>query len=302
MAESVTVVVPTRRRPDGLRRALAGVAAQQEVGAAWDVVVVENDAVPSDGAREAVDRLAASVPARLVNEPTPGASAARNRGIAAAGGTIVAFLDDDVVPAADWLATLVEPILAGRCDGTGGKVVLDPSVPRPRWFDDVGLSPYLAHHAPADEERPVTATEYVITASAAFRTPLLRAIGGFDEALGPRPGAQIVNDDVLLGERFMDAGGRLHHVPASVVVHELPPSRLRPSYLLRRAYSQGRSDWRHLSRTVGRREAIRRHIGWVVHEARVRAREGPWRLSVVFHAATDVVRVAGAVREAVVYR
>jgi hypothetical protein len=111
-----------------------------------------------------------------------------------------------------------------------------------------------------------------------------------------------VNDDVLLGERFVAAGGRLHHVPASVVVHELPPARLRPSYLLRRAYAQGRSDWRHLSRTVGRKEAIRRHGGWVRHEAVARLREGPWRLRVLFHAATDIVRVAGAAREAVVYR
>ena len=304
MPDSVTVVVPTRRRPGGLSRALDGLAAQTDPGVPWDVVVVDNDAdadVRADGAVAVVAAHPVGVPVRVVREPVPGASAARNRGIAEAGGTIVAFLDDDVVPAPTWLATLVEPILAGRCDGTGGRVVLDPSVPRPAWFDDDGLAPYLAHHDPAAQERALDESEYVITASAAFRADVLAAGGGFDLDLGPRPGSQIVNDDVLLGDRFMAAGGRLHHVPASVVVHELPPERLRPRYLLRRAYAQGRSDWRYLSRTVGRREAVRRHAGWLAHEARARAGEG-LRRPVLFHALTDVVRVAGAAREAVTYR
>jgi glycosyltransferase involved in cell wall biosynthesis len=301
--DSVTVVVPTCRRPRGLAQVLDALAGQDDPGAAWDVVVVDNDATgDGDAAAEILGSHDPGVPARLVREPTPGASAARNRGIAEASGSIVAFLDDDVVPAPDWLARLVEPILAGRCDGTGGRVLLDPAVTRPPWFDDVGLAPYLAHHDPAPVERPLVASEYVITASAAFRSDVLAAAGGFDLDLGPRPGSQIVNDDVLLGDRFMAAGGRLHHVPASVVVHELPRERLRPGYLLRRAYSQGRSDWRYLSRSVGRREAIRRHLGWLAHEAKARAGEGPWRRRVAFHAVTDVARLVGAAREAATYR
>jgi GT2 family glycosyltransferase len=299
ITESVTVVVPTFRRPDGLRRLLDALTTQADPGVPWDVVVVDNDDPP--GASPVFERSAPDlgVPARIVREAERGASRARNRGVAEARGTIIAFVDDDVVPAPDWLTRLVEPILAGRCDGTGGRVLLDPTVARPAWFDEPGLGPYLAQHTPADHERPLAPAEYVITASAAFRADLFRATGGFDPDLGPRPGAQIVNDDVLVGDRFMEAGGRLHHVPASVVVHELPPARLQPRYLLARAHAQGRSDWRYLTRTVGRREAMRRQLGWLGHEARARGREGPWHGSVLFHAATDVARIAGAAREAV---
>jgi glycosyltransferase involved in cell wall biosynthesis len=298
--ESVTVVAPTFRRPDGLRRLLGGLATQADPGVPWDLVVVDNDdppgAEPVFQEGTGADRF--PVPARLVRERVRGASPARNRGVVEAAGTIVAFIDDDVVPAPDWLAQLVAPILARRCDGTGGRVILDPSVERPPWFEEDSLGPYLARHVPATEERELAPAEYVITASAAFRTDLFRLTGGFDLELGPRPGAQIVNDDVLVGDRFREVGGRIHHVPASLVVHELPPARLRPRYLLTRAYTQGQSDWRYLTRTVGPREALRRQSHWTGHEARARAREGLWRRPVAFHALTDVARVAGAAREA----
>jgi GT2 family glycosyltransferase len=297
---SVSVVVPTFRRPDGLRRALGALRAQEDPGIEWDVVVVDNDDAP--GASPVFDEAAPTLPvtATLVREAARGASPARNRGAAAATGDVIAFLDDDVVPARDWLRELVAPIVAGRCDGTGGRVVLDPSVERPRWFDEDGLAPYLAAHEVAVEERPLARGEYVITASAAFRTDLLRATGGFDTDLGPREGTQLVNDDVALGDRFIAVGGRLHHVPAAVVVHELPPQRLRPGYLLRRAHSQGRSDWLLHTRTVGRKEALRRQLGWAGHQARVRWREGLLDARVAFHAVTDLARLAGAAREAVV--
>lgn len=295
---SITVVVPTFRRPEGLARVLDALRTQEDPGAPWDVVIVDNDH-PGASVPEPVLRAdGRPIPIRVVGESRRGASHARNRGIAEATGEVIAFLDDDVVPAPDWLLRLTEPILAGRCDGTGGRAVLDPTVPRPSWFDEAGLGPYLAAHAPSDVERPVDDGEYVITASAAFRADLLRATGGFDPELGPRGGVQLVNDDVALGDRFMSAGGRLHHLPGAVVVHELPASRLRPGYLLRRAHSQGRSDWRMQAGTLGPREAARRQSRWVRHEIQARWREGPWRASVAMHAATDAWRVAGALREA----
>src|SRR3954468_4214546 len=142
MPPHITVVLPTHRRPASLRRALDGVARQRDPGVPWDVVVVDNDATPS-----------ASLPplpvaARVVWEPVLGASSARNRGIAEATGSIVAFIDDDVVPDDDWLVELVRPLIDGMGDAVGGQVVLDPSVPVPRWLPE-WLLPYLAAFRPA---------------------------------------------------------------------------------------------------------------------------------------------------------
>jgi hypothetical protein len=109
----------------------------------------------------------------------------------------------------------------------------------------------------------------------------------------------LVNDDVLLCDRFIECGGRVHHVPTAVVVHELPAQRLRPRYLLARAFTQGRSDWIYLAMKIGRRGAFENQVRWILHEFRFRFRDGLLRRSTVFHLCCDVVRVAGAAVEAV---
>ena len=300
---TVTVVLPTHRRPDALARALTGLAHQQEPGVPWDVVVVDNE--PAPGAEDTFARHRSVLPpgSRMAREAQVGACAARNRGIAEATGDIVAFLDDDVVPARDWLTQLVRPLVEGRAEAVGGRAVLDPSVPRPAWFDEDGIGAYLTSFHPSPVERYLTGDEYVITANAAFLARTLAEIGGFDSRLGPRGDVHIVNDDVLLSRRLLEAGGRLLYVPAAVVVHELPAQRLRPRWLLRRAHAQGRSDWiidadlMARGRFAGAGCAVRT-LGV---EASRRCDEGLLRSEVSFHLACDAVRAAGWLREALRY-
>lgn len=238
-----TVVLPTFRRPEGVRRVLRALARQADPGTPWEVVVVDNDEPP--GAEPVFDEVVPTiaVPVRLVREPARGASNARNRGIREATGDVIAFVDDDVDPREDWLAEITRPIREGRCTGTGGRVILDPSVPRPTWFDERRLGGYLASYDRGSVEIALDVDDYVLTANAAFTTAALREVGGLDPLLGPRDGVPLVNDDVELCRRLLAAGHVLRFVPSAVVVHELPPARLRPKYIVRRLYSQGRSDW-----------------------------------------------------------
>src|SRR5207244_133533 len=122
-------------------------------------------------------------------EHVRGAAHARNRGLAEASGTVVVFIDDDVNPADDWLARLTEPILAGRCEATGGKVVLDPAVPRPPWFIESWMGGYLAAFERGPAEVPIAPDDFVITASAAFQAGAVRAPAGLEPGRGPRRGA-----------------------------------------------------------------------------------------------------------------
>lgn len=282
----ITVVLPTHRRPDGLARALAGLAAQ--VGAPpYEVLVVDNAG-------------GAVVPAgvRLVHEPVPGAAAARNRGLAETRTDLVAMLDDDVVPAPGWLAALAAPVLDGRADLTGGRVVLDPDVARPRWLPPA-LEGYLTALDLGPDPRPLATTESLLTASLLTRTDLLRRTGGFDPSLGPRGRRQYVGDDVQVVRDLRGAGARAHWVPGAVVVHELPASRLRPGWVLRRAYLQGRSDWRVDRAALGGRRAngARVALSWLGGQLPRRRGAGAG-----FHAACDVARTAGALVEAASWR
>ena len=185
-ALQATVVVPTFRRPEGLRRVLESLARQNDEGLRWDAVVVDNDDPPGAADVFAATAPELGVPARLVRERRRGASHARNRGISEVRTPVTVFLDDDVVPEPDWLARLVAPVLTGRADAVAGRVVLDPHATRPDWFTASWHDTPFGVYDRGAEECPLGPDDYLNTASGAVRTALLRSTGGFDPVLGPR--------------------------------------------------------------------------------------------------------------------
>ncbi|CAN5753931.1 hypothetical protein BH24ACT3_BH24ACT3_02050 [soil metagenome] len=265
LMDTVTVVVPTIGRVAGLRRLLEALA-RQDPPVPWDALVVDNAPQPRIPAIAAeLDRH--RLTGRVVRESRPGAARARNLAIAEATGTIVAFVDDDVVPEVGWLAALVEPITARRCEVTGGRVRLDPRIPLPPWLRPP-LPALLSHYERPAPEHELEPGDYVLTANAAARTELLRRCGGFDLELGPRPGVQITNDDVALCRAVQGAGASIRYVPEAVVVHAVPPERLRRRWVVGRCWSQGRSDW-----LLDRADLQHRHPGSAIQFLGSTARE-----------------------------
>ncbi|WP_323761008.1 glycosyltransferase [Maricaulis sp.] len=102
---SVSVILPTYRRPDGLRAALASLMAQSRQPD--EIIVVDND--PAGSARNGVANAeaVARCPVVYVHAERPGVANARNAGWAAASGRFIAFLDDDEIASAGWLEALL---------------------------------------------------------------------------------------------------------------------------------------------------------------------------------------------------
>src|SRR5579875_909087 len=185
----VSVVIPTFRRAASLGRCLEQLG-HERPGFGWEVVVVDNDpdGAAADDVLSVVERWCGwrpDVPIRRVVESASGAAHARNRGIAEARGEVIAMLDDDVVPTDGWLPLVVAPVLDGPAAAAGGRVVLDPRVRRPRWFDDDAVGGYLTAHDLGDTAHDLDYFgELLVTANAAFRRDVLQAVGGFDPAFG----------------------------------------------------------------------------------------------------------------------
>jgi len=115
VAGGVSVVVPTRDRPEALERCLRALSVQT---VPTEVIVVDD----GSAARATVERIAAQARATLLRTPSRGPAAARNAGARAAirgGGAngpqprVVCFLDDDCEPEPGWAAALEEAALAG---------------------------------------------------------------------------------------------------------------------------------------------------------------------------------------------
>jgi len=119
MAGRISVLIPTYRRADDLRRCLDAIAAQRRTADEVLAVVRLEDAESQTVLREYAARLPRL---RQVDVSLPGQVQALNSGLDAAVGDIVAITDDDAAPRPDWLER-IEAWFASdaRIGGVGGR-------------------------------------------------------------------------------------------------------------------------------------------------------------------------------------
>jgi cellulose synthase/poly-beta-1,6-N-acetylglucosamine synthase-like glycosyltransferase len=225
-----SVIVPTAlSRVDQLRRCVQSLLGLDHPD--FEVIVVDNRPVYTDAVE--IDGV------RVVREPRPGISAARNCGLAHATGEILAFTDDDVVVDRRWLRALgerfaLEPELAAV---TGLVVPSELETPAQIWFEQSGSGldrGYSAltferagrfrvkrreHDGGSEQIHSLYATgELGLGSNMAFRADVLRAAGGFDEALGTGTPTRGGEDLAILLE-LLSAGERLGYEPSAIVHH-----------------------------------------------------------------------------------
>jgi O-antigen biosynthesis protein len=163
--------------------------------------------VVNDGSTDATQQIAERFEARIISVPNGGLSAARNLGLHAASGEIVAYTDADTRVDRDWLSHLVQPLLERGFAGVGGPNVVPPD---DSWVAQcVARSPGGPVHVMLDN---VTA-EHIPGCNMAFRRDALLSIGGFD------PTYTKAGDDVDICWRLQDAGYTLGFAPGALVFH-----------------------------------------------------------------------------------
>ncbi len=225
-APFVSVIVPTRNRPEQVRRHLRSLLALHYPR--YEIIVVDN--APSSAATaDLIQQTYGNVPrVRYVREDRPGSSWARNRGMMAARGEILAFADDDVVIDRYWLVELVRAF--SRADGvacvTGLVLPVELETPPQFWIEEYGgFSKGFTRHIfnmienhPKTPLYPYTAGRLGTGASMAFTTAFLHSIGGFDPALGPGSPSQ-GGEDLALFFQAITQGYTLVYEPASLAYH-----------------------------------------------------------------------------------
>jgi GT2 family glycosyltransferase len=199
----VSVVVPTCRRPEMLRRCLEALCAQDLPPADFEVIVVDDGPTAATARAVAEIARAAPMPVRyLADGGGRGPAAARNRGWRVARGAIVAFTDDDCVPAPEWLREGLAAFRGGVV-GVAGRVELP-------------LPPH-----PTDYERDAArlGEAAFVTANCFCRREALLAVGGFDERFRVP-----WREDSDLQFALQARGGRLVQAPAARVLHPIRPA------------------------------------------------------------------------------
>ncbi len=261
-SSGVSVVLPSRDRPELLQRSLTCALGQE--GVELEVIVIDDGSAPAV-ASAVTEMLDPRV--RLVRRPVPrGVASARNVGIASARHPYVAFLDDDDV----WAPTKLA-VQADALEASGAGFAYTGMV----WLDG-DLRPYGEYHPcePAAVREELRGANVIGSPSGVMvRTELVRSVGGFDERLAVladwelwirladrADGVQI--DELLLG--YVVHGAGMHVRDSRAVRSELR--------CIRRTHPQdpavgGIEFWRWLAssqRRVGDRFGAARthaHIG-----------------------------------------
>ncbi|MCX8091306.1 MAG: glycosyltransferase [Verrucomicrobiae bacterium] len=169
----------------------------------YEVILVD------DGSTDTTPQLAAQFPSvrSIRHVENRGLSAARNTGIAAATGEIVAFTDADCRADEDWLYHLVGTLLEGEFAGAGGPNLLPPE------DSPVAAAVMVSPGGPAHVMLDDRHAEHIPGCNMAFWREALLAVGGFD------PIFTQAGDDVDLCWRLQQAGYKIGFSPGAFVWH-----------------------------------------------------------------------------------
>jgi glycosyltransferase involved in cell wall biosynthesis len=228
--------VCTNRAPEAVAEALSALDA--------NAPGVPRALVTSGLGAEAVKAHRKAAPGwEILAEPRVGLSRARNRALAWAAGDdeVLAFVDDDAVVDPGWLGQLTR-----RWDEApeevaviGGTIRPRFSVAPPAWISDPIL-PALTVLMRGPEVRDIDPHfESVFGANVSFRAGPLRAIGGFDPALGHSGGRVFFAEEDEAQRALVRIGHTVRYIPDAGVDHVIPASRLTKSSFIERRYKFG---------------------------------------------------------------
>lgn len=195
----ISVVVCVYNGEETLRECIHGL--QQLDYPDYEVLIVD------DGSTDNTAAIAAECGSRVIRTENRGLSSARNSGMDAATGEIIAYVDSDAKPDPQWLTYLAHTFMTTSHVAVGGPNIAPPGD---------GFVPECVARSPGNPVHVLLSdrvAEHIPGCNMAVRKAALQEIGGFDGQF------RIAADDVDACWRLQDAGGTLGFNPAAMVWH-----------------------------------------------------------------------------------
>jgi len=241
-----SVVVPTYNNSATLKATIESLLAQQ-TGVSYEIIIVDNNSTDDTALLVGTYAHRVKPEVRYLLERTQGSSAARNAGVAAARGEVVAFTDDDCVPRTDWLESLAAVYTTqSSAWSVGGRIVLDLPAECPPWFRLTSPRYDMNRFfAALDLGEGLVRLEYpqaLWTANLSVRKWVFSEIGLFNTELGVTKSSRLAAEDLELCHRIQQSGGAIYYSGRATVRHRVHESRLTKRYFRLCAHWGGRAN------------------------------------------------------------
>jgi glycosyltransferase involved in cell wall biosynthesis len=242
MQIAMSIIIPTHNRSGDLLENLAALLPQCQ-GKPIEIIVVDSASRPDEAAllRDA----ARDGSFQLIRLDAPGASLARNAGIARARGIWLGFLDDDAVPMPDWAERAMARI--GTCSEDDGVIAGRalprwPTQPPGRGFSPSDLGPRARVLVSIIDDPNVYRCEGAplgISANLLLRKEALQKIGGFPVGMGRVKKSLASGEDPYVMDEIVRVGYRSWYDGSMCVEHKIQAKQLTTGWIARRAWHEG---------------------------------------------------------------
>ena len=206
----------------------------------FEVIIINNNSTDSTE-KLSLEFIGSSngIKVRYFTESNQGLSFARNRGIKESAGDLVTFIDDDALPANDFLEKTVlffdEHPEAGAA---GGKILLRFMDHKPGWYNRF-LSPLLGYFNYGDRTR-IFRNNYFRGSNMTFRKSLFDTFSPFDTRLGRFGTTLTGGEEKELFYRLKNKGVGVWYIADAIVFHLVPAERTTVDFIREQAIGTGR--------------------------------------------------------------
>jgi GT2 family glycosyltransferase len=237
-----SVILPTKDRGPAIAETIDSLLRLDYPIDDYEVVIVDNLSSPENQAY--LQAIATAHPGRIhyVREENLGLNNARNAGIRHSRGDILAFLDDDAIVPAHWLANIVDAFDADpQVYALGSKVIARFTTSPPDWIDQ-RLGMYISNFDRGDQPERLFYNEYPRGVNMAIRSRAFEQCGYFLDCFDRKGDSLMSYGDIEICYRIDKAGYTVLYIPNAEVYHLIRGDRLNEAWFRRRFYWQGRSE------------------------------------------------------------
>ena len=238
----ISVLIATYNRAEILRRTLDSMIGLERDGLSVEFVVVDNNS--SDHTKEVIESFIDRLPIRYLFEPRPGKNCALNKALKEVPlGKLVAFTDDDVTPARNWLRQIIAATHRWpKHEVFGGRIRIHwPNAKPPEWANARWIQVFgYALHDFDIPEQPYEGVALPFGPNFWTRKSIFESGYRYNEGVGPHPTNRIMGSETTFLKRLAKDAYEVIWCPEVEVEHRIQASELNRNRIRQRGFRFGR--------------------------------------------------------------